>query len=136
MKVLKFGGTSVGSTENLRIVKKILEEQEQPCAVVVSAFGGLTDQIIRTANMASIRDKSFKNEVTIIRDRHLQTVRDLMEGESLEFTLREVESMLNEFGDVLQGVYQLQDLSSKTLDYLLSFGERNFSQICKKCRIL
>ncbi len=124
MKILKFGGTSVGSTENLRIVKKILEEQERPCAVVVSAFGGLTDQIIRTAHLASIRNKSFKNEVTIIRERHLQTVRDLMEGESLDFTLLEVESLLNEFGDVLQGVYQLQDLSSKTLDYLLSFGER------------
>ena len=66
MKVLKFGGTSVGTAENLRIVKKILEKQEQPCAVVVSAFGGLTDQIIRTAQMASIRDKSFKTEVLII----------------------------------------------------------------------
>ncbi len=123
MKVLKFGGTSVGSTENLRIVKKILEGQEQPCAVVVSAFGGLTDQIIQTAKLASTRNKAFKSEVATIRERHLHAVRELMEGESLEFTLLEVESLLNEFGDVLQGVYQLQDLSSKTLDYLLSFGE-------------
>jgi len=124
MKVLKFGGTSVGSTENIRIVKKILEEQEQACAVVVSAFGGITDQIIHTATMASERNNTYKKDVSVFKERHLNTVHELMEGESLEFTLLEIESLLNEFGDILQGIYQLQDLSRKTLDYLLSFGER------------
>ena len=53
MKVLKFGGTSVGSPENIRIVRKVLEGQQQTCIVVVSAFGGITDQLIRTAMLAS-----------------------------------------------------------------------------------
>ncbi len=124
MKVLKFGGTSVGSTENIRIVKKILEQQDQACAVVVSAFGGVTDQIIHIATMASKHDADFKKEMSAIRNRHLEAVTELMEGEGCEFTLTEVESLVNEFQDVLQGIYMLQDLSDKTLDFLLSFGER------------
>ncbi|MCK5136240.1 MAG: bifunctional aspartate kinase/homoserine dehydrogenase I [Bacteroidales bacterium] len=124
MKVLKFGGTSVGNTENIRIVKKILEDQDQVCAVVVSAFGGVTDQIIRTATMASERNPAFKDELTTIRNRHIDAVNELMEGEQRDFTLKEVASMVSEFQDVMQGVYLLQDLSKKTLDFLLSFGER------------
>ncbi len=124
MNVLKFGGTSVGSTENIKIVKRILEGQEQACAVVVSAFGGVTDQIIHTANLASEQNQAFRDEITIIRERHFDAVNELLEGERKEFTRNEVDSLLNEFQDVLQGVYQLQDLSDKTLDFLLSFGER------------
>jgi len=124
MKVLKFGGTSVGNTENIRIVGKILEEQRQGCVAVVSAFGGVTDQIIRTAMLASERDPAFRKELAAIRERHIEAVRDLFEGEAQDFTLREVESMLNEFQEMLQGVSLLEDLSNKTLDYLLSFGER------------
>ena len=124
MKVLKFGGSSVGSTENIRIVKQILEEQSGPCAVVVSAFGGVTDQIIHIATMASERNTAYRDEVTTIRERHFETVRTLMSGETCDFTLTEVESLIGEFEDALQGIYLLQDLSTKTLDFLLSFGER------------
>ncbi len=124
IKVLKFGGTSVGTTENIRIVKSILEEQDRACAVVVSAFGGVTDQIIHTAQLAVNRDKAFRAEVTAIRDRHMNAVDELLEGEKKDLTALEVDSMLNEFQDLLQSVYRLQDLSDKTLDFLLSFGER------------
>jgi len=124
MKVLKFGGTSVGSTENIRIVKKILEHQGRACAVVVSAFGGVTDQIIHIATLASERNPAYKDEMSVIRNRHLDAVNELMEGERCDFTMKEVESLVNEFQDVIQGVYLLQDLSNKTLDFLLSFGER------------
>jgi len=78
MKVLKFGGTSVGSTENCKTVKRILESQDGPCAVVVSAFGGVTDQIIRLATMASERNTAFRDEMTDIRMRHFETVRELL----------------------------------------------------------
>ena len=78
MKVLKFGGTSVGSTENIRIVKKILESQDQACVVVVSAFGGVTDQIIKTATMASERDKEYRQEVSAILNRHREAVSELI----------------------------------------------------------
>ncbi len=124
MKVLKFGGTSVGTPGNIKTVKQILEEQTVPCAVVVSAFGGLTDQIIRIASLASERNPAFREEMTTIRDRHVETVETLMTGEIRDFTLREVSSLVEEFQDALQGIYLLQDLSKKTLDFLLSFGER------------
>ncbi len=124
MKVLKFGGTSVGTVENIRKVKRILEDQEQTCAVVVSAFGGVTDQIISTAHLASEHNVEFKDQITTITSRHLDAVKELLDGEARDFTLKEVESLLQEFKDVLQGIYQLQDLSDKTLDFLLSFGER------------
>ena len=124
MKVLKFGGTSVGSTENIKKVGNILNNQEQACAVVVSAFGGVTDQIIHTAHMACERNPAFRDEVATIRERHYQAVDELLDGERKTFTHKEIESLLDEFQDVLQGVYQLQDLSDKTLDFLLSFGER------------
>ncbi|MCP4309781.1 MAG: bifunctional aspartate kinase/homoserine dehydrogenase I [Bacteroidetes bacterium] len=124
MKVLKFGGSSVGSTENIKVVKQILGEQTGPCAVVVSALGSVTDQIIRIASMASERNTAFREEMSTIRERHIETVNTLMSGETREFTLREVESLIGEFQDALQGIYLLQDLSTKTLDFLLSFGER------------
>jgi aspartokinase/homoserine dehydrogenase 1 len=124
MKVLKFGGTSVGSIENIRIVREILEKQEDPSAVVVSAFGGVTDQIIHMATLASERNTEFRQEAQSLRQRHNDAVNALMEGEFRDFTLREVESLMDEFQDALQGIYLLQDLSNKTLDFLLSFGER------------
>lgn len=124
MKVLKFGGTSVGTKENIEIVKQVLEDQTAPCAVVVSAFGGVTDQIISIATLASERNTAFRAEMATIRERHLALVKALMTGESCEFTLREVDSMVNEFQEALQGIYLLQDLSNKTLDFLMSFGER------------
>lgn len=124
MKVLKFGGTSVGTTENIRVVKQIIEDQAEPCAVVVSAFGGVTDQIIHIATMASERNTAFREEMKIIRDRHINTVNELMTGKACDSTLEVVESMVGEFQEALQGIYLLQDLSNKTLDFLLSFGER------------
>jgi aspartokinase/homoserine dehydrogenase 1 len=124
MKVLKFGGTSVGSTDNIRIVKEILSGHDGPRVVVVSAFGGITDQIIRVATLASERDEAFREEMNLIAVRHLEAVRDLMTGSEQESTLLEVEAMIDEFQDALQGLYLIQDLSNKTLDFLLSFGER------------
>jgi len=124
MKVLKFGGTSVGSPDSIRIVRQIMENEETPCAIVVSAFSGVTDQILETAKRAMERDPSYKELLISLRSRHFDTVKALLEGENAEFTLKETDSMVNEFQDILQGVYLLEDLSPKTMDYLLSFGER------------
>ena len=124
MKVLKFGGTSVGTPENIRIVKAIIEKHDTGYAVVVSAFSGVTDQIISTANLAAAHDPAFKDAVTALKERHFETINALLDGETKAFALKEVDSMLGEFEDILQGVYLLQDLSKKTMDYLLSFGER------------
>ena len=107
MKVLKFGGTSVGSIENIRIVKQILDEQEGPCAVVVSALGGVTDQIIQMATLASERNTDFRQEMSTFRVRHVDAVKALITGEACEFTLTEVKSLVDEFQEALQGIYLL-----------------------------
>lgn len=132
MKVLKFGGTSVGSPGSIRIVKEIIESQTEPCAVVVSAFGGITDMIIATATKAMERDPSFKELLIEFRSRHFDAINELIDEDNKEFTLKEVDSLINEFQDILQGVYLLQDLSDKTMDFILSFGERLSARIISK----
>ncbi len=114
----------MGAPDRLRIVREIIESQQNGTAVVVSAFGGITDQIITTAWKASLREEGYRDQLKSIRDRHTGTVRSLMEGDKRDHCLEQVNSMLDDFQEVLNGVYQLQDLSEKTLDYLLSFGER------------
>lgn len=124
MKVLKFGGSSVGSAENIRIVKEILENQGVGSVVVVSALGGVTDHIIRTAQMASKRDSAWKEECAAIRERHQQMAERLLEAPEKVTALAETTLMLDEFQEILEGVFSLRDLSHKTMDRLLSFGER------------
>ena len=124
MKVLKFGGTSVGSPDSIRIVKEIISSQLEPSIVIVSAFGGVTDQIITTAKKAMEHDPTYREEMIGIGERHFATIHALLEGENREYTLKIVDALINEFQDILHGVYLLEDLSPKTLDYLLSFGER------------
>ena len=124
MKVLKFGGTSVGSPDSIRIVKEITNAQDEPVILVVSAFGGITDQIIQTANMAMEHDPKYKDEMIKIGQRHFEAIQDLLEGENRDYTMKVADALINEFQDILHGVYLLEDLSNKTMDYLLSFGER------------
>jgi aspartokinase/homoserine dehydrogenase 1 len=124
MKVLKFGGTSVGSPASIRIINEIIESLMEPGIVIVSAFGGITDQIITTARKAMKHDPTYRDEMIAIGERHFQAIHELLEGENMEYTLKIVDALINEFQDILHGVYLLEDLSPKTLDYLLSFGER------------
>ena len=114
----------MGSPDNIRQAGRIISSQEAPCVVVVSAFGGITDEIIATARKAEKRNPAYRESLVRIRNRHFETINELIEGETREFTLKEVDSLINEFQDILQGVYLLEDLSHKTMDYLLSFGER------------
>ena len=124
MKVLKFGGTSVSSAENIRIVKEILEKQEKGSIVVVSAFGGVTDHMITTAELARNRDSAWQDECRAIRERHRQVAEALLEGSEKQEAIAEITTLLDEFHEILEGVFRLRDLSPKTLDLLLSFGEQ------------
>ena len=132
MKVLKFGGSSVGTPDNIRIVSKIIKSQSDPCAVVVSAFGGVTDTLISMAQMAMNHNPGYKEEMISFRNRHFDCINELLEEDQREFTLKEVDALINEFQDILHGVYLLEDLSKKTMDYLLSFGERLSALIISK----
>ncbi len=124
MKVLKFGGSSVGSPEILKEVSRLVSEQAKPCVVVVSAFKGITDQIIATSILASLRDKSYEKGIETIYLRHLEVVDQLISGAKKEPVKKYLELLMHDFKDLLYGVYLLADLTPKTQDHLLSFGER------------
>jgi len=124
MKVLKFGGSSVGNAENIQLVKKILENQDEPCVVVISAFNGVTDRLLHAALLARDQQAAYQEVATGLRYTFLEIVSDLLEGSVEESATQEVNSLLDELNEVLRGVFQLRDLSAKTQDLVLSFGER------------
>lgn len=129
MKVLKFGGTSVGTADSLRNVKNIVEGCETPVIVVVSALGGLTDRLIATARMASGGDEKYKSEVDSIRQRHLDIINEVVGPDFREATQKTVSELLDALARIYDGVYLIQDLPSKTLDIIVSYGERMSSVI-------
>ncbi len=129
MKVLKFGGTSVGSAENIRKVKEIVKGQDDDVIVVVSALGGITDKILNASKMAVLGTEYFNTEITGIRERHEAVVDDLFDGAQKEEVKIKVRELLDELEKVIQGVSMIGELTSKTLDKISGFGERLSSYI-------
>lgn len=129
MKVLKFGGTSVGTIESLTNVKKIVSAVEEPAVVVVSALGGLTDKLIGTANKAASGDESYKEDVDSIIERHHNVISGVVEKSKAGDCLDKVDELLLELRKLYAGVFLIKDLPQKTLDNILSFGERMSSII-------
>ena len=130
MKVLKFGGTSVGSVESILSLKNIVEQQSQPVIVVVSALGGITDKLIATSRLAVRGDESYKTEFDAIVTRHHNMVNavitDITERTRL---LGVVDILLEELRSIYYGVYLIRDLSPKTSAAIVSYGERLSSNI-------
>lgn len=129
MKVLKFGGTSVGSAENIQRVKDILLRQEDDMIVVVSALGGITDKILSAAKMAAIGTGYFQAELTEINTRHFTTIENLFSGNQQAEVKEKVGLMLEELGRIIHGVSLIGELTPKTLDKIVGFGERLSSLI-------
>ena len=131
MKVLKFGGTSVGSAESILNVKKIVEAQNEPVIVVVSALGGITDKLINTSKMAQQGDLSYLQSYDEMVERHHKMIREVItNGGQRERLLESVDKLLNELKSIFQGVYLIRDLSPKTSNAIVSYGERISSRIC------
>ena len=124
MKVLKFGGTSVGNSEHIRLVKDIVDQQDESCVVVVSASNGVTDRLMHAAQLARDQQAAYQELSEGLRQMHLGMAEDLLSGSFRENATRELNNLLDEFEEILRGVYQLRDLSTKTQDLVLSFGER------------
>ncbi|MCD8303738.1 MAG: bifunctional aspartate kinase/homoserine dehydrogenase I [Prevotellaceae bacterium] len=125
MKVLKFGGTSVGSAESILNVKGIVEAQEEPVIVVVSALGGITDQLLRTAEMALAGDAAYLKSFGQMRERHERMVEAVIpDGRDRDTLLAVVRTMLTELRSIYQGVFLIHDLSPKTRAAIVSYGER------------
>ena len=129
MKVLKFGGTSVGSAENIQKVKEILMGQDDDVIVVVSALGGITDKILSAAKMAAIGTGYFQAELTEINMRHFETIDKLFDGEKRTEVKAKVQVMLDELERIVHGVSLIGELTPKTLDKIGGFGERLSSLI-------
>ncbi|HIY35710.1 MAG TPA: bifunctional aspartate kinase/homoserine dehydrogenase I [Candidatus Paraprevotella stercorigallinarum] len=130
MKVLKFGGTSVGSVESILNVKKIVEAEKDSVIVVVSALGGITDKLIRVSKLAVAGDTTYLSEYEEIASRHRQMIeRIIPDGGRRQALLAVVNSLLEELRSIYQGVYLIRDLSRKTSNTIVSYGERLSSHI-------
>jgi len=126
MKVLKFGGTSVGSAEALKaltlVVKQTLQEQEQ-MVIVVSAMGGVTNQLLKMAENA-VLGKDFSDDLASLEKKHFLIVKELVSLQQQNQVITKLKLYFQQLEDILQGIAALQELSAKTKDMVLSFGER------------
>lgn len=132
MKVLKFGGTSVGTAESLAHVKEIVEALTEPAVVVVSALGGLTDKLISTAKLAAGGDASFRDEMERISERHHKIISDTVAPAKRKEVLAIVEPLLAELANLYKGVALIGTLPEQTLDQIVSYGERISSVIVSR----
>ena len=123
MKVLKFGGTSVGSAKGILNLRKIVEEQQRPTVVVVSALGGVTDMLIKTARIAATRSDDYKPEFKQIENRHHGIIGEVITT-GRDLCMERVDALLTQLASIYQGVSLIGDLSDKTLAAIVSYGER------------
>ena len=132
MKVLKFGGTSVGSVESILSLKAIVEKEahKQPIIVVVSALGGITDKLIATSLLAQKGDEAWKDEFQAMVERHHKMIDTIItDPRKREQLFNIVDSLFEQLRSIYFGVYLIHDLSKKTQDAIVSYGERLSSNI-------
>jgi len=127
MKVLKFGGTSVGSSDSIKKVIEIVADynaQNIHVAIVSSAMSGITNKLMLAGQKASENDESYLDFLKEIEELHFSAIKDLLRVKNQSHVLATVKMMLNELEDLMHGVFLLKELSLRTTDLLLSFGER------------
>jgi len=132
MKVLKFGGTSVGSVKSILSLKKIVEAEArtQPVVVVVSALGGITDKLISTSQIALKGDERWREEFDAMVTRHHQMIDTIITDDKKRVDLfNKVDQLFDQLKSIYYGVYLIHDLSKKTEDAIVSYGERLSSNI-------
>lgn len=129
MKVLKFGGTSVGTVDSLNNVKKIVDAIPGKAIIVVSALGGLTDKLIATAGLAAKEMESWQHEMKLIRERHFNIIENVVPDMFKDEVLTKVSQLLDDLERNYQGIYLLRTLPEPILDIIVSFGERISSLI-------
>ncbi|WP_064196921.1 MULTISPECIES: bifunctional aspartate kinase/homoserine dehydrogenase I [Emticicia] len=127
MKVLKFGGTSVGTVESINQVIQILQEnlnEGRKIAVVYSAMGGVTNRLIEIGKLAAASDTEYLQLLKTVEERHFAAVRGLIDVKNQSSCIAKVKGLLNELEDLLRGVSLIKELSARTNDFIVSFGER------------
>ena len=129
---MKFGGTSVGSVKSILSLRNIVEREarRQPVVVVVSALGGITDKLLQTAQMALEGDERYKSEMKAIADRHHQMIDTIInDPKTREDLFNTVDLLLEQLESIYKGVFLIRDLSEKTQNAIVSYGERLSSYI-------
>lgn len=132
MKVLKFGGTSVGSVKSILSLKQIVENEakKQPVVIVVSALGGITDKLIATSKLAVAGNEEWKTEFDAMVDRHHKMIDTIItDTKAREDLFIKVDALLDQLRSIYFGVFLIHDLSEKTSDAIVSYGERLSSLI-------
>ena len=132
MKVMKFGGTSVGSVKSILSLKKIVETEArtQPVVVVVSALDGITDKLIATSQMAKQGDDHYREEFDAMVTRHHQMIEAIIQDEKKRIDLfNNIDQLFEQLKSIYFGVFLIHDLSKKTEDAIVSYGERLSSHI-------
>ncbi len=127
MKIYKFGGSSVGNPRRIQSIVSLLKERTSSdmCrAVVFSAFQGVTDQLIEVAELAAMGRQEYTDLVKQIESRHLESVRELVDLHMQSNTMAQVKMLLNDLDDILQGIFLIRELSLRSRDFIMSFGER------------
>lgn len=125
MQVLKFGGSSVANAANIHKVIAIVQRavKKEPTVLVVSALGGVTDSLLQVGHLASTAHESYKALLKELEKRHLDTVRDLLPIQQQSATLSQVKQQFNELDGICDGVFLLGELSPRTKDRIVSYGE-------------
>jgi len=131
MQVLKFGGSSVANAENMNKVAGIIREavRREPAAVVVSALGGITDILIQCGTLAASGDETFREKLQLIEERHLETAKSLLPVTQQSGMLSLIKQHINELEDICNGIFLLGELSPRTQDRIVSYGELLSSRI-------
>lgn len=131
MQVIKFGGSSVASAENINKVINIVKNKTNTnkIVIVVSALGGITDLLLTAAHLASTNNEVYKTTLQEIESRHLTTVKELIPVTQQSAVLSLVKKMCNEIEDICNGIFLLGELSARTKDKIVSYGELLSSQI-------
>jgi aspartokinase/homoserine dehydrogenase 1 len=131
MLVMKFGGTSVGSASSIQRVRKIVNESlaSDKIILVVSAMSGTTDQLIECGRKAASGDESYRDILLNIESRHLEAVKEIIPVQHQSYVLSFTKTYCNEMEDIFNGIFLLGELSPRTLDRIMSFGELMSSRI-------
>ena len=132
MLVMKFGGTSVGSAATIKQVKEIVKKaikSNSRVFLVVSAMSGTTDMLIECGKKASHGDEQFRDILNKIEERHLDTVKELLPVQNQSHVLSFTKTYCNELEEIMNGIFMLGELSPRTLDRIMSYGELMLSRI-------
>ena len=127
LKILKFGGTSMGSAEAMQQVISIVRKPQRDArvaAVVVSAMSGVTDSLIKIARLAATQDNSYKQLLAELEKRHLRTVHALVRRKRRAEAEKTVKALLGYLKEIVTGIWLVRELSPGALDYIMSYGER------------